>query len=482
MRVPHIFVRVMSHWKSLVLLIAAAQLASGQAGVSGVVYDSIARAPLAGATVQLLGADLPGRVVLIRTSDAAGRFAFDSVPDGQYSLGFFHPRLDSLGIEPGPQNVVVAGRSVRADLAVPSPARLRATLCGAQSPADSGGALMVGFIRDARDLSPVESATIAGQWFDLFLEAGGLMTRPVGVSATTTANGWFVLCRLPADGTIGVVGTHGTDSTAAIEVSIPADGFLHQDLYIGHARNSLRGTVVEVAGGHPLTGAQVAIVGGPSTRTNERGEWTIADAPEGTRLLDVRAVGYSPERKPVAVIAGAPPVRTELMTMKAVLDTVRVTAARRDNERTGFVSRSRGAAGDFITPEDIARQDPAMVSSLFRMIPRIRLDPGSTRTFLVRGATSTWCTPSVYVDGMYMADLGPDDVDAMLTPQEIAGIEVYTELTVPAQFRRAGSGCGSVLIWTRSDSPRSALTKGRAGIIVAVAALSALLGFLWLRE
>jgi len=122
--------------------------------VSGVVRDSIAREPLAGAMVQLVGADSLARYGRTTVSDAQGRFAIADVPVGRYTLGFFHPMLDSLGVLPGLLQVFVNGnRPVRADLAIPSPARLRAAICGPRPAADSG-AVIVGTVRDARDRTP----------------------------------------------------------------------------------------------------------------------------------------------------------------------------------------------------------------------------------------------------------------------------------------------------------------------------------------
>src|SRR5258708_8703231 len=110
-----------------------AQRTSG-ATVSGVVHDSIARMPLASAIVQLVatrGSAWFGRAAV---SDSLGRFTLRDVPDGRYMIGFFHPMLDSLGLEPPVRDVVVDGpQSVRADVAVPSPTRLRDAICGSRS-------------------------------------------------------------------------------------------------------------------------------------------------------------------------------------------------------------------------------------------------------------------------------------------------------------------------------------------------------------
>ena len=39
-----------------------------------------------------------------------GRYTFTDIPDGRYRLGFIHPMLDSLGLEPMLRDVRVEGR------------------------------------------------------------------------------------------------------------------------------------------------------------------------------------------------------------------------------------------------------------------------------------------------------------------------------------------------------------------------------------
>ena len=108
----------------------------------------------------------------------------------------------------------------------------------------------------------------------------------------------------------------------------------------------LTGRVVRIADGRPLAGARVGIVNGPQTTANELGEWTLLNAPAGTRMLDVRGVGYYPESRPVDVVAGAAPVRSALFTLSAMLDTVKVSASRLrfDPDQSGFEDRRRSGA------------------------------------------------------------------------------------------------------------------------------------------
>jgi hypothetical protein len=109
------------------------------ATVSGIVRDSLAQKPLAGAMVQLAAVDSLARFSRIAITDSLGRFTLGDVPDGRHIVGVLHPMLDSLGIEPPFREIAVQGhRSVRVDLAIPSPARFRTAICGPQSSDWSG--------------------------------------------------------------------------------------------------------------------------------------------------------------------------------------------------------------------------------------------------------------------------------------------------------------------------------------------------------
>ena len=463
--------------RPLVLLTLLARIAAAQApdtnrratgaSVSGVVRDSIARLPLAGATVQLVAAG--GQAIFGRTvlSDSLGRFTMGDVPEGRYTLGFFHPMLDSLGVDAPLREVHVGHRSVRADLSVPSPARLRAAICGSRT-APNSRAVVVGVVRGARDRAPVNGVKVIGEWLEFSFTTEGVVRRVPRLVAATGENGWFAMCNVPSAGTMALIAIRGADSTDRIEVQVPAEGFLRRELYLGPRTGDgrLSGTVVSVAEGRPLAGAQVRITGGLITRANERGEWTLVDLPLGTRMLEVRAVGYYPARRPVDVIPAAPTIHTSLSTMKAMLDTVKVTAARlTDRRRSGFDDRHRTGPGRYLTAADIARRELTVTSDLFRMMPGIRVDndtSGSGKRVLMRGAFATdttaggrrdlgevWCSPAIYLDGYFMKDITAGDIDTWVHPAEVAGIEIYTESSAPAQFHLGLSDCGAIVIWTK---------------------------------
>ncbi|MDQ2667454.1 MAG: TonB-dependent receptor [Gemmatimonadota bacterium] len=442
--------------------------------LGGAVRDSIARTPLPGAIVQLVSTDSLPRFGRTVTADSLGQFTFGDVPMGRYILGFLHPILDSLGVEPTLQQVVVDGHTeMRVGLSTPPPERLRAAIC--TGPVTPTGVL-IGVVRDARSGAPVSGANVAGEWMELSFSASGVTHRVPHLVATTRESGFFALCDVPSAGTMMVAASKGADSTDTIEVTVPSNGVARRDLYLGTARTvvttdsapradslapairrmrvgdeRLSGLVVTAAG-LPLANAHVNIMDGPQASANERGEWSIANAPVGTRMLEVRAVGYYPERRAVNVIDGALPVRVVLATLASVLDTVKVTTSRLTGRRdTGFADRSRSGPGKYLTAADIARRQLFVTSDVFRTLSGVRVvhDSDGFATVMIRGVTGDWCNPALYVDGMLLQNWRAEDVDDWIRPELIAGMEIYAGLTAPPQFQVPLSACGSILIWKK---------------------------------
>lgn len=470
-------------FRLLPLVVALAATAGAQtpdstgratASVSGVVYDSMALRPLAGATVQLVDADNSAGGVWTAIADPTGSFEFSDVPDGRYLLGFLHPVLDSLGVDPPLREVRVAGgRPVSADVGIPSPRRLLAAICGERLVRDSG-AVILGVVRDAQSHLPLAGVGVTGAWQEFSMKRGGFSRRVQRVEAVTSETGWFSLCDVPRPGTTTVVTGLEADSTGFVEVPISTEAVVRRDLYVGGARTTmladtllragtasvshrivlsgdgrLSGTVATMTG-TPIARAQVVLTDGPETFSNAKGEWTLSDLPLGTRSLEVRALGYYPERRAVNVFTGAPAVHIALSTFRAVLDTVRVTAsAWRDEHRLAFEVRRRTGRGRYITADEIARRAPLNASDLFRSIAGVAVDAETIR--LRRGDTD--CSPALYLNGvhispMILGDLSTDDIDAWVRPNEIAAIEVYGDF-VPPQFQQIQLGCGAIAIWTK---------------------------------
>ena len=440
--------------------------------VTGVVRDSVAQMPLPGATVQLVAANDPAGFVRSVTSDIYGQFTFLRVPEGKYKLGFIHPMLDSLGIEIPTRDVsIVDEKPIEMELATPSTKRLRGLYCANRENIDSAAAVVVGVVRNARDGTPAPNATVVAQWREYSFGKTGIAERTPRLMTTTNDLGWFALCNVPNQGTLAIVANSDRDSTQMIEVTVPVDRLVRREFFLGgHALNGrLSGIVVSEVDNRPIGGALISIVDGPGAQANAVGEWSISDAPVGTRMVEVRAIGFYPERRSVDIVNGTQPMRFALSTLKAVLDTVRVKASRfSTRDKTGFEDRRHNGPGRYITPSRIMKTSPTFISDIFRGVSGIRIGYASDtlatdmaigvagddlsntdRRLLMRGISGDWCAPAIYLDGMHFPGLGATELDAWLRPGSVAGIEVYSEASVPNEFRQNRTGCGSIVIWRK---------------------------------
>ncbi|HZF67765.1 MAG TPA: carboxypeptidase-like regulatory domain-containing protein, partial [Gemmatirosa sp.] len=75
--------------------------ATGRVTLRGIVWDSLANAPLAGAVVQVASAADPSNAFTVQ-SDSLGEYRLRGLVPGRYLAGFFHRTLDVLGMEARP--------------------------------------------------------------------------------------------------------------------------------------------------------------------------------------------------------------------------------------------------------------------------------------------------------------------------------------------------------------------------------------------
>src|SRR5512140_2944799 len=117
----------------------------------------------------------------------------------------------------------------------------------------------------------------------------------------------------------------------------------------------------------------------------------------------------------------------------------------------GFEARHRSAPGRFLTSADVARKNATVTSDIFRGVSGLRVEleqSGASRVIKMRGGSDGTCKPSLFVDGRYMP-VSVDELDTLMQPRDVAGIEVYFEGNVPADFNRGTNDCGGILIWTK---------------------------------
>ena len=450
------------------------------ARLRGRVFDSVAALPLVGARVEFVNADDRARIIFSAMSDSLGRFVVDSVARGRYIAGFLHPMLDSLGLAFAQRPLTVnADGDVRVDLAVPAPERIETALCGRGSGKDTTGVIL-GYVLNAHGFSPIDSATVIAQWAEISFGQSG-MSRALLYRAThTDAEGWFALCGVPAATSVVVRAVSGTDTSGAIEMDVPKTRIARRVLYVDHpvatdtavlakpettaaavvARDSvpakpMHGTVsgwVRTEDGVPIRGARVRLFGSDVvTETDNEGEFELTGVPAGTQTLMTRAIGFVPDERAVDLTDRHIPVVVGLLAIRRFLDTVHVKADRSTfMGAVGFEDRKKGGAGRFFTDKDVERLHPAEISDLLRHAPTLELTTDNAHNVKIRMRGDTGpCTPAIFLDGKQLVYWTLADLNSLVQPDELVGMEVYTPSMTPAEFRTK-LGCGTIVVWTRA--------------------------------
>jgi hypothetical protein len=156
--------------------------------VEGVVWDSVARAPLAGARVLLSGTGTEA------VAGPDGRYRLEAPAPGSYAITFTHPALGALSAAVAPRTVAVAaGATARADLAVPAPARVAAALCP-----NARGASMGVVTGRVTGVAP-EGVAVRATWKRFDVGASTVGSRGGWSETRPDAAGVYVLCDVPED-------------------------------------------------------------------------------------------------------------------------------------------------------------------------------------------------------------------------------------------------------------------------------------------
>jgi hypothetical protein len=145
-------------------------------------------------------------------------------------------------------------------------------------------------------------------------------------------------------------------------------------------------------------------------------------------MIEVRALGYYPDRRPVHILSGAAPVRISLSTLESVLDTVKIRSNRLSTrDKTGFADRRHSGPGRYFTAAQIAKRPAVFTSDIFKTIPGVRLGYASDtlatdmaiaispddisladKRILMRGISGDWCAPAIFLDGVHIHHFGAE--------------------------------------------------------------------------
>jgi hypothetical protein len=452
------------------LLVYAWQAAAAQSGtgrvIRGTVYDSLAGPPLAGARVTLVGRAEPTHPAGSATSDSAGHYELTGVGAGAYLIDFQHPLLDSLDITTRPRQVQLAatGAPFVVNLAVPSARTVHDAFCPAASHADSTSVL-IGHLSDARSRGVIADGVVTAQWLAVERSGKRLDTTLPTITATSSADGAYLLCGLPA--ATRVVLQARTPSNASAVISIltpPRTSVIRRAFYLTDSAapraGGITGVVQSAHDRQPIARAQVRVAGDTSVAvTGADGRFSLRHVPYGTLAVDARSIGFAPQEQDVDVLpdARARVVFSLSAPARNTLDTVRTYASL---DATGFEARRKAGWGRYFDADDIRRIHASDVNDIVRGVPGVReTGLGFHAQVLmvpVFGAPQL-CVPSYYLDGRRLTGVSQsEDLEMFVQPQELAGVEVYASpIDTPPQFRELGAVCGSIVMWTHYAERRT---------------------------
>ncbi|MDB4906675.1 MAG: TonB-dependent receptor plug [Gemmatimonadetes bacterium] len=408
----------------------------------GVVYDSISRAPFRGATVQIAQQSAGSRVYTTQ-ADSDGRFIIENVPPGRYLAGFFHFALDTLGLEPPVRLIDVGGTDQqRLSLGTPSPRSVARALCGRAS-GDSIGALYAR-VYDARSGEPVVGATLVATWHELVNSGEVVRHEEPTLDARSNVDGWAVVCGLPGGSPVSARVNRGPDTSGVVMVNVPGGGFLRRDFRMGGSTR-LAGVVKGVAGA-PLANAQVRFAGGGAVvRTDASGAFNLPSHPAGSQTLEARAAGYALLQRTMDIEASRPqPVELTLSVLPELPDSARPATG-----ASGFEERRRAGAGRYVSAHDLDLLDPFGVSDILRGMPGVAVSDEGLNHVVTFAAYGGRCIPALLLNGSAIHLDARTNLDSLVRPDDVLGLEVYThDVQPPSAYQSAAGECGTIVIWT----------------------------------
>ena len=230
----------------------------------------------------------------------------------------------------------------------------------------------------------------------------------------------------------------------------------------------LRGRILDKSSGEAVVGAQVVLdADGRVATSDSTGAYELSDVAAGSVAVTIHAQGFAVAQYVVHLFGpGGWKQDFELDSTRvggksvAQLAPVKVIAAAPDFDYRlrDFEIRRASGRGQYLTDEQIQASGAANIQDAVRTMRGVLLDCAGTafaecRIRMARAPER--CMPEYFVDGQLDNYFGPK------TPiRDVVGIEVYTGPSdVPGEFAGSSSGCGVVVLWTRSGPKRKRTVK-----------------------
>jgi hypothetical protein len=445
-------------------LLAQVNRADSTRRITGVVYDSVARAPLAGAVVEAIPTDPePGTVsprVFSAISDTAGRYDLAGLPSGSIALRFTHDVLTLLDLESPVRLVTLGDSDIVRNLGIPSGAVVVAGACSAGNPADG---MLAGYVTRAQTGEPVARSSIVVRWEEVALERGRLGSVRHEAKGVTDDAGRYRVCGIPSEGPVTLRVEAPRFRPFDSELTVAANAVTRLDLRLADtgsaAATSTLQLRVEDDSGRAVMGGQARVIALDREAAITAGEATIPDLPAGTWALAVRSLGFYPVVVPVNAPTVAPST-VKLERIPLLLDSVLIRSprARGDSATIREIeARLVVGHGTIIRADNLAIRNSVEASDAirsahgFRWNGRTKLDARSgchsiehADTLRLPGSKEI----AIYLNGSRVPG-GIETVNQMVPPADILAIEAYPDVISAPFLWRTNDACAVIAFWTK---------------------------------
>jgi carboxypeptidase-like protein/TonB-dependent receptor-like protein len=217
----------------------------------------------------------------------------------------------------------------------------------------------------------------------------------------------------------------------------------------------LTGTVVDSRTGQPVIGVSVDLNGQPVTATDVTGRFRIEGAAVdwGGNVLAFRRIGYDPMEAELWVTEQRTDLDLDIALVPSAIPLAEVVvegnrATYVEGLTQAFYRRRRVGYGSFFDKQEIEDFVPRVVTDILRRAPGVRVVSRRGGDWVIRFSRSIKdCPPLLFLNGARVS--WADDVNGLISPYVILGIEVYQGAQIPVEFNQMGSACGVVVIWTQ---------------------------------
>jgi hypothetical protein len=251
----------------------------------------------------------------------------------------------------------------------------------------------------------------------------------------------------------------------------------------------VRGIVVGAGDGQPIGDAQLVLrnEGGVVVATassSADGRFALGLRAAGRVSLEVSHLGYrSWETAPFDIGPDAV-IDVEVQLGIDAIPLEPITVVAQSTLSLGSLSAFRQRMADpsldgyFIEEEEISRRPVAKPSDLVLGRPGMTTAPASSASGMDRGVIMAGgCPARTFIDGAPVRQGAGASIDDLLTPDRIAGIEIYPRgLGAPLQYQDSSQPrCGVVLFWTKPAEPDADRGRSTGRLLLGLGLLAGIL-------